>query len=149
MTGARLRSMRSTWPCAGQAVPHSSRNRAVTMTGEDARPLILSCEHLASGARQATGSLPVRAGTLGPAREASRAVPSGVALQLTEQESLMMKRILQRHLQAIQQSISFWKHQYRNSGFKPSFDLGDREKESALVQRLYLDLHQYTKAKRQ
>ena len=110
-------------------------------------PLIPSCEHRRQAERgRREGSSPVRAVTLVTGSEATRARPEGHALQLSAEDADRLKTILARHLRAIQSSISFWQHEQRNHGSQLMFDLDERKQESALIHRLYLELHDQTKA---
>lgn len=161
MTGARLRSTRSAWPCAGQAVTHSPQPGAAlaTMTGVDDRPLIQNrsgeqrmqtecAGHL--GDRRQQGSSPVRAETLVSGSEASRARPGGVArkpvtLSLTLKESRQLQNSLERQLKAIRSSLAFWKHEMA-IGQKPPFDIAAKAYEAELIQRLFLELFDANKA---
>lgn len=155
MTGARLRSTRSAWPCAGQAVPHSPQKGATTVAVPrvDDRPLIQSpsCEQRRQAERgRQQGSLPVRAETLVSVSEASRARPGGVArkpvlLSLTAKESRQLQNSLERQLKAIRSSLAFWKHEMA-FGQKPPFDMAAKAYEAELIQRLYLELFDANKA---
>ena len=147
MTRASLRQHGgAAWACPGQAVPHSPRNGAVTMTGEGARPLIQSREQMRQAERgRRQGPLPVRAETpSGSGRAATRARPGGVALDLTEEETEFLLRVLERHLKAARSSLAFWKHEMVNHGVNPPFNLDERARESEFVLRLYLALHDVT-----
>lgn len=155
MTGARLRSTRSAWPCAGQAVSHSPQPGAALapMSGVDDRPLIQNRSgeqrRQAERGRQ-QGSSPVRAETLVSGSEASRARPGGVArksvvLSLTAKESRQLQNSLERQLKAIRSSLAFWKHEMA-FGQKPPFDLAAKAYEAELIQRLYLELFDANKA---
>lgn len=155
MTGARLRSTRSAWPCAGQAVTHSPQPGAAlaTMSGVDDRPLIQNRSgeqrRQAERGRQ-QGSLPVRAETLVSGSEASRARPGGVArkpvtLSLTLKESRQLQNSLERQLKAIRSSLAFWKHEMA-IGQKPPFDIAAKAYEAELIQRLFLELFDANKA---
>lgn len=92
MTGARLRSTRSAWPCPGQGLAHSPQKRAapVTVARADDRPLIQSPsgEHSeqAERARQ-HGLSPVRAVTSVTGSAASKARPEGGCPVPNEQRS--------------------------------------------------------------
>ena len=115
------------------------------MTGEGARPLIQSCEQMRQAERgRRQGSLPVRVATLVARSEASRARPEGVALDLTDEETDFLRRVLERHLKAARSSLAFWKHEMANHGAKPPFNLDERARESEFVLRLYLALHDVT-----
>lgn len=149
MTGARLRSTRSAWPCAGQDLAHSPRNRAAvaTMTGVDDRPLIPSrrSEHKRqTECGRQEGSLPGRAATLGAGSNATRARTAGVAINVTDSEALILQRLFQRHMIALNQSVTFWRKELA-FGQKPAFELSYREKEAELMQRLYLALFDVNK----
>lgn len=155
MTGARLRSTRSAWPCAGQAVSHSPQPGAALapVSGVDDRPLIQNRSgeqrRQAERGRQ-QGSSPVRAETLVSGSEASRARPGGVArkpvvLSLTAKESRQLQNSLERQLKAIRSSLTFWKHEMA-FGQKPPFDMASKAYEAELIQRLYLELFDANKA---
>lgn len=155
MTGARLRSTRSAWPCAGQAVTHSPQSGAAlaSVSGVDDRPLIQNRSgeqrRQAERGRQ-QGSLPVRAETLVSGSEASRARPGGVArkpvtLSLTLKESRQLQNSLERQLKAIRSSLAFWKHEMA-IGQKPPFDIAAKAYEAELIQRLFLELFDANKA---
>lgn len=155
MTGARLRSTRSAWPCAGQAVTHSPQPGAALapVSGVDYRPLIQnrSGEQRGQAERgRQQGSLPVRAETLVSGSEASRARPGGVArkpvlLSLTAKEARQLQNSLERQLKAIRSSLTFWKHEMA-FGQKPPFDMASKAYEAELIQRLYLELFDANKA---
>ena len=155
MTGARLRSTASAaWPCAGQGLAHSPHKRAapVTVTRVDDRPLSLSPsgEQLRQAERgRQQGSSPVRAVTLVTGSEASRARPGGVALRLTNKEARQLKKSLECQLKAIRSSLAFWKHETANYGTKPPFNMAAKLYEAELIQRLYLELFDVTKANTQ
>src|SRR5690554_5979893 len=105
MTGARLRSTRSAWPCAGQDVPHVARNRAETLTRGEVFFLILSCEQSRQAERgRQPGSSSVRAATLGAGSKATRAYPGGVAINITDSEALVLQRLFERHMIALNSS---------------------------------------------
>lgn len=155
MTGARLRSTRSAWPCAGQAVTHSPQPGAALapVSGVDDRPLIQNRSgeqrRQAERGRQ-QGSSPVRAETLVSGSEASRARPGGVArkpvtLSLTLKESRQLQNSLERQLKAIRSSLAFWKHEMA-VGQKPPFDIAAKAYEAELIQRLFLELFDANKA---
>lgn len=157
MTGARLRSTRSAWPCAGQGLAHSPQKRATPGTvtrADDPRPLIQSpsCEQLRQAERgRQQGSSPVRAETLVSGSEASRARPEGVArkpvtLSLTAKEARQLQISLERQLKAICSSLTFWKHEIANYGTQPPFHMDGKLYEAELIQRLYLELFDANKA---
>lgn len=156
MTGARLRSTRSAWPCAGHGLAHRPQKRATLGTVsrvDDHRPLSpsWSCEQLRQAERgRQQGSLPVRAETLVSGSEASRARPGGVArkpvtLSLTLKESRQLQNSLERQLKAIRSSLAFWKHEMA-IGQKPPFDMAAKAYEAELIQRLFLELFDANKA---
>ena len=145
MTGARLRSTRSAWPCAGHALTHSPQERAETLTRGENPPLIPSREHKRQAERgRQPGSSPVRAATLGAGSKATRAHPGGVALEVSYSEALMLQRLFERHMIALNSSVTFWRKELA-FGHSPTFELSYREREAELMQRLYLALFDVNK----
>lgn len=154
MTGARLRSTRSAWPCPGQGLAHSPQKRAapVTVARVDDRPLIQSPsgEHSeqAERARQ-KGSSPVRAETSVSGSVATRARPGGIAIELTLKEAQQLQKSLERQLKAICSSLAFWKHETALCGTEPPFNMAAKHYEAELIKRLYLGLYDTTKTMQQ
>lgn len=161
MTGARLRSTRSAWPCAGHGLSHSPQKGAALVTVPrvgDPRPLSQSrsCEHRRqaerAGQRPEVTGIVTRQGRNGvTGSEASRARPEGVTqpritLELTKQEARQLQKSLERQLKAIQSSLSFWKHETANYGTQPPFYMAGKLYEADLIKRLYLELFDANKA---
>jgi len=146
MISARLRSTRSAWPCTDQAVPHVAGKRAETVSRGENPPLIPSCEQSRQAERgRQQGSSPVRAATVVAGSIATRACPGRVALNITDTESLMLQRLLERQLTAISQSVAFWKREIA-FGQEPTFSIALREQEAVLIKRLYFGLFDINKS---
>lgn len=161
MTGARLRSTRSAWPCAGRGLSHSPQKGAALVTVPrvgDPRPLSQSrsCEHRRqaerAGQRPEVTGIVTRQGRNGvTGSEASRARPEGVTqpkitLELTKREARQLQESLERQLKAISSSIAFWKHELSYTGQNAPFDMAAKLYEADLIKRLYLELFDANKA---
>lgn len=161
MTGARLRSTRSAWPCAGHGLSHSPQKGAALVTVPrvgDPRPLSQSrsCEHRRqaerAGQRPEVTGIVTRQGRNGvTGSEASRARPEGVTqpritLELTKREARQLQESLERQLKAISSSIAFWKHELSYTGQNAPFDMAAKLYEADLIKRLYLELFDANKA---
>src|SRR5690554_5611507 len=161
MTGARLRSTRSAWPCAGRGLSHSPQKGAALVTVPrvgDPRPLSQSrsCEHRRqaerAGQRPEVTGIVTRQGRNGvTGSEASRARPEGVTqpritLELTKRESRQLQNSLERQLKAIRSSLGFWRHETANFGTEPPFDMASKLYEAELIQRLYFELFDANRA---
>lgn len=161
MTGARLRSTRSAWPCAGHGLSHSPQKGAALVSVPrvgDPRPLSQSrsCEHRRqaerAGQRPEVTGIVTRQGRNGvTGSEASRARPEGVTqpritLELTKREARQLQESLERQLKAISSSIAFWKHELSYTGQNAPFDMAAKLYEADLIKRLYLELFDANKA---
>lgn len=161
MTGARLRSTRSAWPCAGRGLSHSPQKGAALVSVPrvgDPRPLSQSrsCEHRRqaerAGQRPEVTGIVTRQGRNGvTGSEASRARPEGVTqpkitLELTKREARQLQESLERQLKAISSSIAFWKHELSYTGQNAPFDMAAKLYEADLIKRLYLELFDANKA---
>ena len=161
MTGARLRSTRSAWPCAGRGLSHSPQKGAALVAVPrvgDPRPLSQSrsCEHRRqaerAGQRPEVTGIVTRQGRNGvTGSEASRARPEGVTqpkitLELTKREARQLQESLERQLKAISSSIAFWKHELSYTGQNAPFDMAAKLYEADLIKRLYLELFDANKA---